>query len=296
MTVKAIGQTPLSVPDPVAIPAIRPVGVSDSPDSRALIRATHLGRTFESQQGDVVAVNDFNISITPGEFRVIVGPSGCGKTTFLRMLAGLERPTSGSLEMRTPDGRRPSNAMVFQGRSVFPWLTVEQNVAYGLKLRGAGRRQRKEQTEELLIAVGLGAFARSYPHQLSEGMKQRVAIARALAVDPDLLLMDEPFGALDEQTRFLLQEEVLRIWDRTRKTVVFITHSIDEALTMADRVSIMSAHPGTLLATIDVPFARPRELSAVRSDPAFADLFNQIWDLLKREVLRARDIGEGVPS
>jgi NitT/TauT family transport system ATP-binding protein len=183
--------------------------------------------------------------------------------------------------------------MVFQGRSVFPWLTVEQNVGYGLKLRGVGRRERRELTHELLAAVGLTKFESAYAHQLSEGMKQRVAIARALAVDPDLLLMDEPFGALDEQTRFLLQEEVLRIWERTRKTVVFITHSIDEALTMADRIAIMSAHPGTLLANIDVPFARPRELTAVRSDPAFAELFNQIWDLLKSEVLRARDLQEG---
>lgn len=293
MTVKALGQTQLTIPNSASSPAVRAPGASLSPSGRPLIQASDIGRKFESPRGEIIAIEHFNLSIMPGEFRVIVGPSGCGKTTFLRMLAGLERPTSGTLDMRTADGRAPSNAMVFQGRSVFPWLTVEQNVGYGLKLRGIGRRERRELTHDLLGAVGLMKFESAYAHQLSEGMKQRVAIARALAVDPDLLLMDEPFGALDEQTRFLLQEEVLRIWERTRKTVVFITHSIDEALTMADRIAIMSAHPGTLLANIDVPFARPRELSAVRSDPAFADLFNQIWNLLKHEVLRARDVQEG---
>jgi len=178
--------------------------------------------------------------------------------------------------------------MVFQGRSVFPWLTVRQNVAYGLKLRGVGRRQRGEAADELLATVGLGGFARAYPHQLSEGMRQRVAIARALAVDPDLLLMDEPFGSLDEQTRFLLQEELLRIWERTGKTVIFITHSIDEAIVLADRIVVMSAQPGTPKATLAVPFPRPRSLTDVRSDPAFAPLFNEIWELLRDEVLAAR--------
>ena len=292
MTAKAIGQTPLSVSDSPSVATARASGAFASPGAQPLIQAVSVGRKFESPQGEIIAIENFNLEIMPGEFRVIVGPSGCGKTTFLRMLAGLDKPTSGALEMRTPDGRTPSNAMVFQGRSVFPWLTVEQNVGYGLKLRHVNRKQRKHETHELLTAVGLTKFASVYPHQLSEGMKQRVAIARALAVDPDLLLMDEPFGALDEQTRFLLQEEVLRIWERTRKTVVFITHSIDEALTMADRIAIMSAHPGTLLADVEVPFPRPRELSAVRSDPAFAVLFNQIWELLRHEVLRARDLQE----
>jgi NitT/TauT family transport system ATP-binding protein len=296
MTAKAVNPHPLSTSNATSVSLARPAGGEISSGGRPLIQAANLGRTYEWPCGRITALESFNLTIMPGEFRVIVGPSGCGKTTFLRMLAGLEKPTSGVLEMSTADGRKPSNAMVFQGRSVFPWLTVEQNVGYGLKLRGLRRRERKEQTDELLATVGLTKFAASYAHQLSEGMKQRVAIARALAVDPDLLLMDEPFGALDEQTRFLLQEEVLRIWERTRKTVVFITHSIDEALTMADRIAIMSAHPGTLLANIEVPFARPRELSAVRSDPAFAELFNQIWELLKHEVLRACDAQEGMPA
>lgn len=258
--------------------------------SGARIQAHGVGRRFETADGGLDAIRDIDLTVEPGEFCVVVGPSGCGKTTLLRILAGLDRQTSGSLELSGAGGRRPTNAMVFQGRSVFPWLTVRQNVAYGLKLRGVGRRERGDAANALLETVGLGRFSRSYPHQLSEGMRQRVAIARALAVDPDLLLMDEPFGSLDEQTRFLLQEELLRIWERTGKTVVFITHSIDEAIVLADRIVVMSAQPGTTRGTFTVPFPRPRSLTAVRADPAFSPLFNDIWRLLREEVLAARRV------
>jgi NitT/TauT family transport system ATP-binding protein len=261
-----------------------------------LIHIAGLGKRFETATGWIDAIRNIELDVVPGEFCVVVGPSGCGKTTLLRILAGLESPTSGTLQLRRPDGRPPRNAMVFQGRSVFPWLTVTQNVAYGLKLAGIGRGERRARAKELLTLVGLSRFAGAYPHQLSEGMRQRVAIARALAVEPDLLLMDEPFGALDEQTRFILQEEVLRIWEETRKTVVFVTHSIDEAMTMADRIVVMSAHPGTIIRTFDVPFRRPRELTAVRSDPQFAALFTEIWELLRQEVQRTRTAREGVPA
>ncbi len=254
----------------------------------ARIRAAGLGRRFETADGHLDAIRGVDLAVEPGEFCVIVGPSGCGKTTLLRILAGLDRQSTGSLELAGLGSGPPTNAMVFQGRSVFPWLTVRQNVAYGLKLRGLGRRERGEAADGLLETVGLGRFARAYPHQLSEGMRQRVAIARALAVDPDLLLMDEPFGSLDEQTRFLLQEELLRIWERTGKTVVFITHSIDEAIVLADRIVVMSAQPGTTKATLTVPFPRPRSLTEVRSDPAFAPLFNEIWGLLRDEVRASR--------
>jgi NitT/TauT family transport system ATP-binding protein len=260
--------------------------------SRPFIQIDGLSQRFETNKGWITALSKIDLSVNPGEFCVIVGPSGCGKTTLLRILAGLEQPTSGSVSLARADGKAPTNAMVFQGRSVFPWLTVAQNVVYGLKLRGVSRGARATTANELLSLVGLTKFAKSYPHQLSEGMRQRVAIARALAVDPDLLLMDEPFGALDEQTRFLLQEEVLRIWDETRKTVVFVTHSIDEAMTMADRIVVMSAHPGTVLRVFDVPFPRPRELTAVRSDPRFAALFAEIWELLRQQVTLARSYEE----
>lgn len=264
----------------LAIPALS--------DRGGKIVVTELGRQFETGHGRLDAIRDVDLAVAPGEFCVIVGPSGCGKTTLLRIVAGLEQATSGTVDLARPDGRTPSNAMVFQGRSVFPWLTVRQNVAYGLKLRGVGRRERGERADALVAAVGLRRFAGAYPHQLSEGMRQRVAIARALAVDPDILLMDEPFGALDEQTRLLLQEELLRIWEDSGTTVLFVTHSIDEAMVLADRIVVMSALPGMVKAMLPVPFPRPRALTDVRSNPAFAPLFAEIWGLLRDEVLASR--------
>ncbi len=249
----------------------------------ATVDIAGLHRRYWTADGSLDAIDGVDLTMTPGEFCVIVGPSGCGKTTLLRIIAGLDSATSGTMTQHGPDGRSPTNAMVFQGHSVFPWLTVRQNVSYGLKLQGIGRRERGNRADRLLERVGLARFARVYPHQLSEGMRQRVAIARALAVDPDLLLMDEPFGALDEQTRLRLQEELLRIWEDTGKTVLFVTHSIDEAMVLADRIVVMSAQPGRIKANIPVPFARPRSLTAVRSDPRFAPIFSQIWDLLRNE-------------
>ncbi|MGH2532535.1 MAG: ABC transporter ATP-binding protein [Thermomicrobiales bacterium] len=280
----------LGVAAPVARPAAHD-GVGVLPG--AAIRVRDLGCRFETATGFVDALRHVDLAIRQGEFCVLVGPSGCGKTTLLRILAGLDEATNGTVELIGRDGLAPTNAMVFQGRSVFPWQSVRQNVAYGLKLRGMPRSARRAEADRLIAMVGLSRFASTYPHQLSEGMRQRVAIARALAVDPDLLLMDEPFGALDEQTRLILQEELLRIWEDTGKTVVFVTHSIDEALTLADRIVVMSAHPGTIKATIPVPFARPRGLTAVRSDPAFAGLFTEVWELLRVEVNAARAASPG---
>lgn len=282
-----------------AIPNITPEsgrpGLPPRTDGVASARIVARGvrKEFETRAGLVTALDDVTLDVEPGEFCVIVGPSGCGKTTFLRMLADLETPSEGTLKVTGRGGAEPSNAMVFQGRSVFPWLSVRQNIAYGLKLRGVKRSERNAITDRLLTVIGLERFGGAFPHQLSEGMRQRVAIARALAVDPDLLLMDEPFGALDEQTRLLLQEELLRIWEQTGKTVVFITHSIDESLTLADKIVIMSAHPGRVKEVLKVPFARPRELTAVRSDPEFADLFSHVWGSLRDEVIRARSESDG---
>jgi NitT/TauT family transport system ATP-binding protein len=259
-----------------------------TPGTGVTIVADGVGRAFLTPSGTIDAVSDLTLTIAPGEFCVIVGPSGCGKSTFLRMLAGLDAPTAGTLAVSSSSGRPPTNAVVFQGRSLFPWLTVVDNLAYGLKLQKTPKSERDEIVDELLTVLGLRSFGDVYPHQMSEGMRQRVAIGRALAVDPDLLLMDEPFGALDEQTRFLLQEELLRIWESTGKTVVFITHSIDEAITLADRIVVMSAQPGTIRAIIDVPFGRPRTMDSVRTDPAFGALFAQTWDLLRDEVTTAR--------
>ena len=260
-----------------------PVDRRDEPGNHAhpsVVVARSVWKSFETESGTVVAVQDIDLDVRDGEFLVIVGPSGCGKTSLLRMFAELEKPTSGSITFGLQPNQPFTNSMVFQGRSVFPWLTVSENVGYGLKLAGIDKRTRAAQTADLLNLVGLSRFSSAYPHQLSEGMRQRVAIARSLAVDPDLLLMDEPFGALDEQTRFILQEEVLRIWENTRKSVVLVTHSIDEALTLADRVVVMTAHPGRIKAIIPVPFARPRQQTTVRSDPEFATLFATAQGLL----------------
>lgn len=273
----------------IATVASQPVDATaqlSSPDrGAALISIRHLTRTFESPAGTLDALRDVSLDIRKGEFLAVVGPSGCGKTTLLRILAGLDSPTSGELNA---DGRHPSNALVFQGRSVFPWMTVEDNITYGLKLSGVSRAKRAARALELLQLIGIERFRKSYPHQLSEGMRQRVAIARALAIDPDLLLMDEPFSALDEQTKLVLQDEVLSIWERTRKTIVFITHSIDEALVLADRIAVFSAQPGRIKAVVDVDFPRPRNFLTVRSDAHFAERFQRVWELLRDEVQLAR--------
>ncbi|MDQ3540741.1 MAG: ABC transporter ATP-binding protein [Chloroflexota bacterium] len=260
----------------------------------ATIEAAALGKRFLTPGGPIDAIKDVTLTIPAGEFCVLVGPSGCGKSTFLRLVAGLDTPSTGQLTITSPFGVTPTNAVVFQGRSLFPWLTVEDNIGYGLRLRDTSSGERKDRVGQLLATLGLSRFARTYPHQISEGMRQRVAIGRALAVDPDLLLMDEPFGALDEQTRYLLQEELLRIWDTTGKTVLFITHSIDEAITLGDRIVVMTAQPGSIRAILDVPFPRPRLTTDVRSNPEFGSLFSQTWDLLRDEVTRARLVQERV--
>jgi len=259
----------------------------------APITARGVGRQFETPRGPIDAIAGVDLAIAPGEFCVIVGPSGCGKSTFLRLVAGLDAPTSGTLQIGRPGQPAPTNAVVFQGRSLFPWRTIRTNLGYGLELRGVNRANRDQVIDGLLEVLGLTRFADVYPHQVSEGMRQRVAIGRALAVDPDILLMDEPFGALDEQTRFLLQDELLRIWERTGKTVLVVTHSIDEAILLADRIVVMTAQPGRVRAVIEVPFARPRSLASVRSDPAFAAIFMQTWEHLRDEVTRARLVSPG---
>jgi len=279
------------------------------------IRLTSLTKQFPTGSGIFTAIDNISLDIAPGTFFVIVGPSGCGKTTLLRILAELEKPTSGSVEVRADrPGRpsnsmvfhelekpssgsvevradhpgKPSNSMVFQGDSIFPWMTVWDNAAYGLKLRGVPEAQIRETVGHYLDKTGLTRFAQRYPHQLSGGMRQRVSIARAFANDPEILLMDEPFSALDEQNKTLLQQEVLRIWEEDKKTVVFITHSVDEAVTLGDKIMVMSAHPGRVKAIIDVPFARPRNVLELRSQPAYGEMVYQIWSHLREEVQRAK--------
>jgi NitT/TauT family transport system ATP-binding protein len=219
---------------------------------------------------------------------MIVGPSGCGKTTLLRILAGLENVSSGTIEIETPHSQRPVNSMIFQGDSIFPWMTVWNNAAYGLKMRGAATATIKEVVGHYLERTGLTRFAGYYPHQLSGGMRQRVSIARAFANDPEILLMDEPFSALDAQNKLLLQEELLRIWEEHKKTVVFITHSVDEAVLLGDRIMVMTAQPGKVKALVEVPLPRPRDVMELQKTPAYGELIHRIWSSLRDEVQRAR--------
>jgi NitT/TauT family transport system ATP-binding protein len=257
------------------------------------IRIRNLTKTFATRHGPVLALDDISLDIEAGCFFMIVGPSGCGKTTLLRILAGLERPSAGTVQVAAPAPGRPGNAMVFQGDSIFPWMTVRENAAYGLRMRGEPPRRIAEVVDYFLGRTGLARFAEAYPHQLSGGMRQRVSIARAFANDPDILLMDEPFSALDEQNKVLLQEELLRIWEETRKTVLFITHSVDEAASLGDKIMVMSAMPGRAKCIIDVPFERPRQVVALRARPEYGALVFEIWEHLRDEVqrARARDLG-----
>lgn len=252
----------------------------------ARVVARNLTKTFETADGPITACKNIDLEVQPGEFLVIVGPSGCGKSTLLRMIAGLERPTSGDLRTLDHANKVPSNSMVFHGRTLFPWLSLRSNIAYGPKMKGASRREANQRADELLETVGLAQFRNAWPHHVSEGMRQRASLARALATDPQLLLMDEPFGALDEQTRYLLQEELLRIWENTGKTVIFVTHSIEEALLLGDRVVVMTARPGQIADSITVPFPRPRVASDIRVHPEYGPLFDRIWLRLREEVER----------
>jgi NitT/TauT family transport system ATP-binding protein len=253
---------------------------------RPAIRISNLQKSF----GNLIAIDRVSIDIEPGEFFMIVGPSGCGKTTLLRILAGLDTATAGSIEIDTRAGaERPENSMVFQGESIFPWMTVWKNAAYGLRMRNAPAAVIKERVGHYLDATGLTRFADYYPHQLSGGMKQRVSIARAFANDPEILLMDEPFSALDAQNKLLLQEELLRIWEEQKKTVVFITHSVDEAVYLGDRIMVMTAQPGRVKSVMRVPLPRPRNIIELQTVPEFGELVSGIWSELRDEVQRARE-------
>ena len=259
---------------------------------RPAIRIRDLRKMF----GQLIAVDGVSVDIAHGEFFMIVGPSGCGKTTLLRILAGLESVTSGAIEIATPNSQRPVNSMIFQGDSIFPWMTVWDNAAYGLKMRRAPPATIKDVVGHYLARTGLTRFAKYYPHQLSGGMRQRVSIARAFANDPEILLMDEPFSALDAQNKLLLQEELLHIWEEHKKTVVFITHSVDEAVFLGDRIMVMTAQPGKVKTFVPVPLARPRNIMELQKMPQYGELIAHIWSSLREEVHRARQQEEEIKS
>jgi len=252
-------------------------------------QAVHLvgiGMRFHTRSGDTTALAEINLSIKPGEFVSIIGPSGCGKSTLLRIVGDLIRPTDGLVEVNGKPAHQARASreygMVFQAPVLFDWRTVETNVRLPLELMGMDRSRRDARVKEMLELVELGSFARHYPYQLSGGMQQRVAIARALALEPALLLMDEPFGALDEMTRERLNAEVLRIWQQTGTTVIFVTHSIPEAVFLSTRVAVMSPRPGRIVKVIDIDLAQPRN-DATRESERYFELITEV-----RESLRGR--------
>ena len=248
-----------------------------------------LAKRYHGAAGPVDAIADLTLQVRAGEVCTLVGPSGCGKSTLLRILADLERPTAGRATVRSA-ARRLRTATVFQGVSLFPWYTVLANAAYPLWAAGVPRRAREAAAHAALARLGLAAFTRAYPAQLSEGMRQRVAIARALVADADVLLMDEPFSALDEPTRLLLQEDLQQLLAQTRQTVIFVTHSVDEAVLLGDRVVVLSARPATVRAEFAVPFPRPRRYVEWKADPRFGRLTVAVWDVLRAEVVKAREL------
>ncbi|NNJ92813.1 MAG: ABC transporter ATP-binding protein [Gammaproteobacteria bacterium] len=244
----------------------------------------HLGKEFETPQGSVTALQDINFKVHKREFVCVIGPSGCGKSTLIRILAGLETQTTGEvlLDGKSVYGPGPDRGMVFQGYTLFPWLTVHKNVMFGLEQAGRGKDTAAEEASQWIDLVGLAKFEKSYPHQLSGGMKQRVAIARALANQPRILLMDEPFGALDAQTRAKMQSYLMEIWQNIDITVLFITHDLDEAIYLADRILVLKAHPGEVQEIIEVPVPQPRSPEQLLS-PEFLATKKRLEDLIHPE-------------
>ncbi|WP_433727068.1 ABC transporter ATP-binding protein [Actinoplanes sp. CA-051413] len=254
------------------------------------IRFDNVSKVFHARGTSVTALQDINLDVHAGEFLVLVGPSGCGKSTLLDLLGGLATPSSGRIlvDDRPVTGPGLDRGVVFQQYALLPWRTALGNVQFGLEAKHMPRRERAGRAREYLDLVGLSGFHDRYPHELSGGMKQRVAIARSLAFDPDVLLMDEPFAALDAQTRDGLQDELLRIWEKTGKTVVFITHGIEEAVYLGQRVAVMTSRPGRIKQVVDVPITARSATEDLRSDPEFARYRHEIWTLLRDEVRQAR--------
>jgi NitT/TauT family transport system ATP-binding protein len=251
-----------------------------------MLRVDGVCKTFAGERGhdDLEVLRDIRFDVTAGEFVSVIGPSGCGKTTLLRIMHGLEPATSGTVSVsgRCVDRPSPASAMVFQQFNLFPWLTIMQNVAFGLEVARFPAARCAERTDRFVRLVGLEGFGGHYPHEISGGMQQRVGLARALALDPQILLMDEPFGALDAITREQLQSEIADILARAPKTAVFITHNMDEAIFFSDRILVMSPRPGRVLEEVRVELARPREANAVRASQQFAQMREHLWSLLSQ--------------
>lgn len=251
------------------------------------IVAADISKHFLARGRKVLALDNANLEVQDGEFLTLLGPSGCGKSTLLQIIGGMESPSSGTLRFEGQrSGSGPITTMVWQRYALFPWRSVKDNVAFGCEVRGMSRARRHERAQQFIDIVGLKGFESAYPHELSGGMQQRVALARAICNDPDVLLMDEPLAALDAQTRAVMQIELLRIWGQFRKTVVYVTHSIEEAVLLGDRIAVMTARPGRVKEIIAVPLPRPRTLDMLTA-PEFHALADRAWRSIKDEFDKA---------
>jgi NitT/TauT family transport system ATP-binding protein len=251
------------------------------------LEITNLNKSFSTKNGALSVLENINMKVYKNEFACIVGASGCGKSTLLNIIAGLDQQTSGEilLEGRPVNGPGADRGMVFQNYTLYPWLSVAENIEFGLKLSGISSSERKERVAHYIEIVGLGKFAKSLPKTLSGGMKQRTAIARALANEPDILLMDEPFGALDAQTKEVLQEFMLQVWEQTQKTILMITHDVEEAVFLAQRIYVLSSRPGRIKAEVDIPLGQDRNFSVKRTE-LFQLVKQEVLDSLREETLK----------
>jgi NitT/TauT family transport system ATP-binding protein len=242
-----------------------------------------LSKVYKTKNGPVEALKDINFEVREREFLCVLGPSGCGKTTLLKIIAGLLKATEGRVRYEGKKSENPLNSVVFQEHGIFPWMNVIDNVSFGLEMRGIKKKERYEFSKKFIRKFGLEGFEKNYPHELSVGMKQRVSLSRAFVNDPEILLMDEPFAALDAQTKLILQEELLRIWKEFKKTVIYITHDIEEAILLGDRVIVLTRRPGRVKKDISINLKRPRSIETESSEE-FANLKMIIWNLIKEEV------------
>lgn len=267
------------------------VSGDDAPSAKqAVLRFQQVSKTYVTSSRKVTAVEGLTLDVAAGEFLTVVGPSGCGKSTLLNLLVGLERPSSGQilLDGKPSADNRMKVGYVMQQDNLYPWRTLQQNVEFPLEIRGVPAAERAEIARRYLAKVNLAGFEERYPYELSGGMRQRGNIVRALSYSPDVIIMDEPFGPLDAQTRLLLQEQLLELWQSERKTVVFITHDLQEAIALGDRVMVLTARPGRIKAVHEVPIPRPRNLRHIHEDPKFRELLSVLGDQLAEEISASR--------
>ena len=261
---------------------------SDSPQSTYAIELHNATKRFLTPTGQAyTAIRDINLTVAPGEFIAVVGPTGCGKSTTLSLISGLERPSEGSVQVmgKPVQGIDPHVGYVFQADAVFPWKSVLNNVATGPLFRGIRKAEAYEQARDWIARVGLSGFENHYPHQLSGGMRKRVALAQTFINEPQILLMDEPFSALDVQTRTMMEDELLNMWSSISASVIFVTHDLEEAISLADRVCVLTSGPGTVKGIYTINLPRPRNVTEIRFDPRFVQLYHEIWEDLRNEVL-----------